>query len=81
MAQAQILLHQATGLRRVKPRFLAVKGITRTMKSINRAKNPKLQPTKSQVFIIVAPHMATDIMTPPGVADIGSCTGKIGLKG
>ena len=81
MAQAQILLHQATGLRRVKPRFLAVKGITRTMKSINRAKNPKLQPTKSQVFIIVAPHMATEIMTPPGVADIGSCTGKIGLKG
>ena len=51
------------------------------MKTIDRAKNPKLQPTKSQVFIIVAPHMATDIMTPPGVADIGSCASKIGLKG
>ena len=51
------------------------------MKTIDRAKDPKLQPAKSQVFIIVAPHMATDIMTPPGVADIGSCAGKIGLKG
>ena len=51
------------------------------MKTIDRAKNPKLQPAKSQVFIIVAPHMATDIMTPPGVADIGSCASKIGLKG
>ena len=70
MAQAQILFHQVTGLRRVKPRFLAVKGITRTMETIDRAKDPKLQPAKSQVFIIVTPHMATNIVTPPRITDI-----------
>ena len=80
VAQAQEFPHHSLRLLLKAPRFFSIKFTAGTVKPHNRRKYAELRPPRLHLVVLIAPHVASDIMTPPAIADIGSVGRKIRLE-
>ena len=62
------------------PRLFSTEGTVRAVQTIDRRKYSVLIPSCFKLIVTVAKHMAADIMTPPSIADVGGCAGKVWLE-
>ena len=80
MAQPQEISHDSLCLLLKPPRFFPVKLTAGTVEPHNRRKHAKLRPPRLHFVILIASHMASDVVAPPAITDIRGIRSKIRLK-
>ena len=80
MAQAQVFLHHRLGNQVVVPGFLAGEAAVGAVQPHDGRKDAQLDPAGGQFIVLVAHHMAADVVAPPAIAHIAGVGGEIGLE-
>ena len=80
MTQTKEIIHCAAHFHTEVPRLFSTEGTVRAVQTVDRRKDSVLIPSCFKLIVTVAEHMAADIMTPPSVADVGGCAGKVWLE-
>ena len=80
VAQSEEVLHHLSNVFPVSPGLFSAELAVAGMETHHRGEHSQLYPASCHLVIFIASHMASDIMAPHAVADIGSCRGKVRLE-
>ena len=80
VAQSEEVLHHLSNVFPVSPGLFSAELAVAGMEAHHRGEHSQLYPASCHLVIFIASHMASDIMAPHAVADIGSRRGKVRLE-
>ena len=80
MAEAECVFHNDTAFLVETPWLSSVERVIIRVQAENRRIATKLHPSGCKFIILVAVSMATDVVTPPPISNVGSCGCELRLE-